>query len=116
MCAAYVFARFESRSTRLLISNYNRSALAVNKFQTTVRALAFVYELYEMGAQEVVIDNFSDEIRPEEGGPYADRLIVHLPDDPRQRWELIERCEREIEGEAEGTCDERGDSLYLWWD
>jgi hypothetical protein len=114
-CAAYVFARFESRSTRLAHLEL-QPQLAANKFQTTARALAFVYELYEMGAEEVVIDNISDEIRPEEGGPYADSLIVHLPDDPRPLWELIERCERETEGEADGTCDERGDSLYLWWD
>lgn len=99
-----------------LASNYNPSALATNKFQTTARALAFVYDLYAAGAKEVLIDNIMADIRPGDGGPYADSLIVRLPDDSRQRWKLIERCLAEAEGEADGTCDQRGDSLYLWWD
>jgi hypothetical protein len=99
-----------------LLSNYNPSALPTNKFQTTARALAFVYELYAAGAMEVLIDNIMDDVRPNDGGPYADSLIVRLPDDGHQRWRLIERCHWEVEGEADGTCHERGDSLYLWWD
>jgi hypothetical protein len=39
-----------------LLSNYNPSALATNRFQTTTRAFAFVCELYAAGA-EVLIDN-----------------------------------------------------------
>lgn len=99
-----------------LTSNYNPSALATNKFQTTARALAFVYELYAAGAKEVLIDNIFDEVRPEDDGPYADSLIVRLPENPRQGWELRKLCEREVDCDTGGTCHERADSLYLWWD
>jgi hypothetical protein len=51
-----------------LTSNDNCSALATNKFHRTARALAFLYELYEMGAKEVLIDDIQEEIRRGEGG------------------------------------------------
>jgi hypothetical protein len=62
-------------------SNCNPSALAINKFRTTAGALAFGYDLYAAGAKEVLIDNIMEDIRPGDGGPYADSLIVRPPDD-----------------------------------
>jgi hypothetical protein len=94
-----------------LTSNDNPSALATNRFHTTARALAFVYELYEAGALDVLIDNIAPEVRREEDGPHADSLIVRLPDGARQRRELIEMCERAVDCECGGTCHERSDSL-----
>jgi hypothetical protein len=99
-----------------LTSNYNPSAFATNEFQTTARALAFVFELYAGGAREVLLDNIAPEVRPAECGPYADSLIVRLSGDARQRRQVIEMCERAVNCECGGTCHERSDSLYLWWD
>ncbi len=37
----------------------------------------------------------------------ADSLIVRLPDDPRQRWELMKLCEREVGNETIRKLDLR---------
>ena len=66
-----------------LESNPNPYALAGNRFHSTEDAIAFVEMLYEAGAVEVLVTNIYDEDwRIEaEGGPYADSLIIHLPQD-----------------------------------
>jgi hypothetical protein len=52
-----------------------------------------------------------------EGGPYADILIVRLPDDPQQRKQIFEiaKTEAEYEGFAP-EMDTGQKELIFWWD
>ena len=54
----------------------------------------------------------------EEGGPYADTLIVQLPKDPDKRKKLFEVYNDEIkkEGYHQVAEDEREKSIVFWWD
>lgn len=110
-------ARFEAREW--LKHNPNSSALAGNRFGTTEDALAFVETLYAAGAVEVYVTAILDEEWriQQEGGPYADVLIVTLPDDAQKREHLfrIEAEEAADEG-FDPTTDAGQDELLFWWD
>ena len=99
-----------------LWSNANPSALAANKFGETTRALAFGEALYAAGATEVLIDNIFEEHAAREGGPYADSLIIRFGGDWSAGQELLDICERAIEGEADGRVDHGCDEIRVWWD
>lgn len=66
-----------------LKENRNKYALAGNRFAGTKDAIKFVDKLYELGAVKVVIskDSIYDEKErvKKEGGPYADAIVVTLP-------------------------------------
>lgn len=102
-----------------LESNPNPYALAGNRFYSTEDAIAFVEKLYEAGATEVIVTSIYDEdwrIKAE-GGPYADTLIVHLPQDSEKRKKLFEISNDEAV--REGFSPERDvgqETLLLWWD
>jgi hypothetical protein len=102
-----------------LESNPNPYALAGNRFYSTKDAIAFVNMLYEAGAVEVLVTNIYDEdwrIQAE-GGPYADTLIVRLPQDTEKRKKLFEISNDEAV--REGFSPERDigqETLMLWWD
>lgn len=106
-----------------LAKNGSESGFASNRFGLTEDARMFVEELYAAGAVRVLIPN--DAIRDDEeevskmGGPYADALVIELPDGNRET--LYGIFERESAGE--GHEDMTGESsvtdgrfLYLWWD
>jgi hypothetical protein len=102
-----------------LESNPSPYALAGNRFYSTEDAIAFVEKLYEAGATEVFVTNIYDEDwRIEaEGGPYADTLIVHLPQDSEKRKKLFQISNDEAV--REGFSPERDvgqETLLLWWD
>ena len=102
-----------------LASNPNPYALAGNRFYSTEDAIAFVEMLYEAGAVEVLVTNIYDEDwRIEaEGGPYADTLILRLPQDSEKRKRLFEISNDEAV--REGFSPERDtgqETLLLWWD
>lgn len=109
--------RYEAR--QWLQTNANQYAFAGNRFGETINALNFVEDLYALGARRVEVTNIFNEkwrIR-ENGGPYADTLIVTLPDDSRQRFDLIELATAEMEKEGFPTESYFGErKLILWWD
>jgi hypothetical protein len=109
--------RYEAR--QWLQTNANKYAFAGNRFGETINALNFVQGLYSLGARRVEVTNVFNEkwhIR-ENGGPYADTLIVTLPDNSEQRRDLIEIATAEMK--QEGFPTELYFSelrLILWWD
>lgn len=109
--------RYEARAW--LAANANSSPLATNRFQTHTAAAAFVESLYQMGAHSVYVLNVLDEPEriAEEGGPYADTLLVRLPDRSESRRRLFEVHERESEREGlDPEFDGGQPYLYFWWD
>jgi hypothetical protein len=102
-----------------LRATHNEGALATNRFSTTADAITFVEQLYAAGATDVWIDNIM-MLPNHRWTPYADTLIVDLPDDGRKRHELLE-----LIGHV-GRPDEDGgepppnfigsSSIRMWWD
>lgn len=102
-----------------LRANHNTSALATNRFPRTSDAIAFVEQLYAAGAKEIWIDNVM-MLREHQWTPYADTLIVDLPEEGLKRHEVLELIEHV------GRPDEDGgeppphfigsSSVRLWWD
>lgn len=102
-----------------LRANRNPSALATNRFGPTSAAIAFVEQLHEAGAVQVYVAEPLDEPEriADEGGPYADTLVVELPRDPAQRARLFEVIAREAVSEGFDPPRDRGQSTeMLWWD
>jgi hypothetical protein len=105
-----------------LKNNRNESALASNRFGPTENAVRFVQGLYNAGALRVVIPraNITDDEDTQkwEGGPYADAVVVELPQNSGRRGKVWEICAREIRREgfdpADGADDEG--KVFLWWD
>jgi len=93
--------------------NRNAAALAVNHFGGTGSAQEFVEELYRLGATNVLIPENS--IQKDDGGPYADVLVVELPSDTAVRAALCQRCEQELD-EREPLDPDDPNPLFLWWD
>lgn len=103
-----------------LKNNKNVSALASNRFGDTSNAYKFVEQLYKLGAIKVIVDNIYDEEDRinEEGGPYADSLIIKLPQNQQARQELFKvfKQEHEQQGFDETIEDEGQPFMILWWD
>jgi hypothetical protein len=101
-----------------LRANWSPSAFATNRFSTTDDALKFVERLYAARATDVTIENIL-MLPNEEWVPYADTLIVCLPEDPEWRRELLEVMERvgRPDENADGPLMDSGQSsVRLWWD
>jgi hypothetical protein len=94
--------------------NGNPAALAANHFDSTDAARRFVEELYAAGARRVLIagDSIQDE---DDGGPYADAIVVLLPTDAAARAAVCRRCERELD-EPETIDADDPNPIFLWWD
>ena len=112
--------RAKSEAREWLAQNRNPHAFAGNRFVDSREALIFVNLLYELDAVNVWVDHILDEARriDEQGGPYADTLIVELPQDSAARAKLYELHEREL---AEGQSLDTGlytgaGTLIFWWD
>ena len=102
-----------------LASNKNDSALATNRFDTTANAAAFVERLFSLGAVEVYVGDPMDEQGriAREGGPYADTVIVKLPNDPDMRRTLFKLFATEARREGFTPVADVGQEHYLlWWD
>jgi len=95
-----------------LKSNNNPSAFATNRFGETMYAIRFVEKLYELGAGKVnVVGILDDKERIEdEGGPYAESLLVELPEDGVKRSAIIKFYEKEME--EQGICE--GEGILEW--
>lgn len=101
-----------------LQASRSSSALATNRFGTTASALRFVDQLYAEGASCVIIDHITT-LSHEEGGQYADELIVILPNDER-RASIVDLVEQEgrpdtVDGKRH-VVDRGHGSMRLWWD
>jgi hypothetical protein len=105
-----------------LRNNKSASGFAGNRFDSTNAAIAFVQEVYAAGAKRVFIPDDAiraDAIELPECGPYADAMVIELPDAGREAIYLL----FEREAASEGCDDMRGNQsvidgryLYLWWD
>jgi hypothetical protein len=101
-----------------LRANWSPSAFASNRFHTTTAALEFVQQLYDAGATFVAVDNVM-LLPNHDWTPYADTLIVDLPDDSQTRrtlFELMADVGRPDEDGAGHFMDRGGSSARLWWD
>jgi hypothetical protein len=97
-----------------LAANQNPAALAVNHFGTTEAAGRFVQELYAAGAPRVIIAENSIQ-EDDDLGPYADAMVVFLPDSRPARKILCRLCERELDEPV--TIDANDPNpIFLWWD
>lgn len=100
-------------------ANRGDSAFASNRFGPTAKAREFIEMLFEQGAVEVfVADPREEEDRIlTEGGPYADTLVVVMPEDPVERAALFKVFDREA-GAPTGVVspDEGQTRVLLWWD
>ena len=102
-----------------LHANWSDSAFATNRFQTTQRALEFVNQLYAAGATAVAVDN--EILLPNhDWTPYADTLLVTLPEDPAKRSALFELMEHVGQPDEDGNdhplIDCGQEEVRLWWD
>ena len=102
-----------------LRANWSEHGFATNRFGTTAKALEFVDKLYASGATEVCIDNVM-MLPNHSWTPYADTLLVRLPDDPATRSALFDLMEHVGKPDEDGDDDSLIDSgqkeVRLWWD
>ena len=87
-----------------LRANWSASALATNRFGATSHARAFVAQLHAAGATGVWIDNVV-MLPSHDWTPYADALVVELPEEPARRHELFDLMEQV------GRPDQRDDKV-----
>jgi hypothetical protein len=106
-----------------LMENKNDAALASNHFGTTNSARMFVKNLYQSGANSVIVPDsciYNDLERIEkERGPYANCLVVKMPPEA-EKWEpVLAICKKELDQEYK-NLDLRKEvnegHLFLWWD
>ncbi|NJN95587.1 MAG: hypothetical protein HC875_16490 [Anaerolineales bacterium] len=76
-------------------------------------------QLYQVGAVKVYVAGlYEEEWRiAQNGGPYADTLIVDLPADSQKRRDLFRISNEESEKEGfEPETDGGQNELWFWWD
>jgi hypothetical protein len=102
-----------------LAGNASPYGFASNRFDGTAAARAFVDTLYALGADTVYVLNVQQDSAwlATEGFPYADALLVRLPDARAARRALLDVVNREARREGFPPERDRGRRyLYLWWD
>ena len=109
--------RYEARTW--LAATANPFPFASNRFESREAAGAFIDSLYALGADTVYVLNVQQDsawVR-QEGGAYADALLVRLPVDPGARPRLFAVNAREARREGFEPDRDRGQRyLYFWWD
>lgn len=109
--------RYEAR--QWLAGNINPFPLASNRFESKAAAAAFIDSLYALGADTVYVLNVQQDSAwlAREGGPYADALLLRLPDDPGARARLLQVNAREARHQSFAPDRARGQRyLFFWWD
>ena len=101
-----------------LKKNKNPYPFASNHFASPQAAIDFVEKLYSEGAEIVKIPEKCIQTEGEEGGPYADSLIVKLPIDKDKRKNILNLCNNELDPEFQGNLEKdiRDNMIFLWWD
>jgi hypothetical protein len=100
-------------------TNNNVSPLASNRFGAKENALSFVEQLYKAGAEIVYVTSIMQDAKriKEEGGPYANSIVVVLPRDKDKRKKLVEINNIESRKEGfNGVGDIGQKELFFWWD
>ena len=96
---------------RWLSLNENRSALATNQFGNTSGALDAVRTLYRAGAEKVFVVNPDYRYVENEGGPYADTLLVKAKKGKEEAVLIA------IMDYSPDNIQHLGRGIYrLWWD
>ena len=103
-----------------LRANWNERAFAANRFGTTANAIKFVDELYASGAIEICVDNVV-MLPNDDWTPYADTLLVRMPEDHQQRSAIFELMKHIGKPDDDGGDDhlliDLGQKdVRLWWD
>ena len=100
-----------------LQGNKHPAALASNRFASTAEALNFVQDLYQNGAERVVVSPPAIRPEPAAGGEYADALVIKLPNDAAAKEKVIAIGQKEAARDGLELGSETNDGLmFLWWD
>jgi hypothetical protein len=101
-----------------LRANKNPGALGFNVLRTTANAIRLVEDLYAAGAQKVHVANINEHpgTIDEEGGPYADTLLVKPPPDNRNWREFITVLATLDADEVHLIGGKTGPFFRVWWD
>ena len=95
--------------------NPNPDGFASGRFGSTKQANRFVQMLYAAGAKNVIIPN--EAIDRDEQGPYADAMVVFLPEDSLRKNALRAICNQEIiRSHGDPKDQETQDAMLLWWE
>jgi hypothetical protein len=98
-----------------LARSENESALASNRFGDTINAKNFVRQLYNAGAERVIVPDAC--ITEDDVEIYADGLVVTLPTDPTKRASVWRICAAELAREGvKAEDDGKENRVFLWWD
>lgn len=100
-----------------LRANWSASAFATNRFSTTTQAGAFVEQLHVAGATGVWIDSVV-MLPNHDWTPYADALLVELPEEPARRralFDVMEHVGRPDQQDDEVLTDCGQTEVRLWW-
>jgi len=106
-------------ATKWIATTGNHAPFASNHFKSREDALAFVRDLYRLGATAVYAVDIKDEPDriKDEGGPYSDSLFVYLPSDRSRRKALFQVEAREAKSEGFAPTEDKGQERFLlWWD
>jgi len=98
---------------RWLRRNRNPTPLAANHFASAESARRFVEELYAAGATRVLVPGSCLQ-DVDDDGPYADALVVCLPNAPDLCAALCRRCERELDEPVQIDASDPN-PVFLWW-
>lgn len=101
-----------------LRANWTASAFATNRFRITNEAVEFVQQLYAAGAMTVRVANIMF-LPAHNWAPYADTLIVTLPEDAARRrdlFDVMEHVGKPDQSAGEELVDSGQASIRLWWD
>ena len=103
-----------------LRANWGDSAFASNRFGATENALEFVNQLHAAGATHVHIDN-EMLLKEHDWTPYADTLLVGLPEDGEKRSALFDLMRDVGRPDEDGNddhllIDSGQPEARLWWD
>jgi hypothetical protein len=103
-----------------LRANWSESAFATNRFGSTAKAIEFVDQLYEMGATGICVDNVR-MLPNHDWTPYADTLLVRLPEDSAKRSALFDHMKQVGKPDKDGgddhlLIDSGQGEVRLWWD
>lgn len=95
-----------------IATNKNAYPFASNRFKDRHEAVALVDKLYGAGASCVQVSGILAEPRrvAEEGGPYADALLVSGPASKHAAFQAVARPYDPDESRV------KGGKLRLWWD